>query len=370
MKLNRPKCKKGQLPDGYGLLPTDTLIGYSNFKVVSGRMPVRGGLETAYWIYTDAAQPESVNNIPVIAFHGGPAATHHSMMPIKLLATKGHPVILYDQCGCGSSSFPTNVAKDAPWLLTVDYYVEEALQLVDYLKLDKYFIYGNSWGTCLAQEFTVRKPKGLLGSVLDGALCDAHIYSTTEWRDVLSTIPTYAYNRLQQLEQQEAYTSKEYAAFNDKLGGFFTLRQCPQPDCYLDLDRTDGPGDNKGINNEIYTAMQGPSEFTSKGVLENWSVAERLSTVTTPTLVLRGEYDTMSKECSMQCVDSLPETTWKKHIEVPKAGHIKLMDEPHFCIDKTHEFITEILQMNKLDKSGWCVVEEEDKEANKQCVIM
>ena len=55
------------------------------------------------------------------------------MLPLKLLAlTEGHPVVFYDQAGCGESSRAqaANPGENTPWLLTVEYYVEELRELV------------------------------------------------------------------------------------------------------------------------------------------------------------------------------------------------------------------------------------------------
>ena len=43
---------------------------------------------------------------PVVALHGGPSMTHLSLKPLVLLADEGHPVILYDQVGCGVNPSP------------------------------------------------------------------------------------------------------------------------------------------------------------------------------------------------------------------------------------------------------------------------
>ena len=81
------------------------------------------------------------------------------------------------------------------------------------------------------------------------------------------------------------------------------------------------------MNAEIYSKMQGPSEFTLGGVLEHWDVSDKLAKVTIPTLVLRGKYDTMSQRCCQKIVDSMPKGT-AKMVEIPRAAHCKLIDEP------------------------------------------
>ena len=54
--------------------------------------------------------------------HGGPSFTHNYILPLKLLAASGYPIILYDQAGCGlSTNGVTDVTKTAPHLLTIEY---------------------------------------------------------------------------------------------------------------------------------------------------------------------------------------------------------------------------------------------------------
>jgi len=206
------------------------------------------------------------------------------MLPLKLLAYHRWPVIFYDQCGCGGSANIADPAKahdnqahcpghissasrhsgtnfnpfpclqDAPWLLTIPYYVEECAAIVHCLKLDAYYLYGSSWGSCLAQEVAVTQPAGLAGIILDGALADGETYITTQWRDRISTLPTYTQQLLRQLEDGQAHQSATYKEIEGVLTSHFTTRLVPKPQCWQAcLD---------GENKAIYTLMQGPSEFT------------------------------------------------------------------------------------------------------------
>jgi len=59
---------------------------------------------------------------------------------------------------------------------------------------------------------------------------------------------------LRKLEDEKAYTSPLYEAMEDILGKHFTCRVVPRPDVYHEAVR--------GFNKQIYTKMQGESEFT------------------------------------------------------------------------------------------------------------
>ena len=47
------------------------------------------------------------------------------------------------------------------------------------------------------------------------------------------------------------------------------------------------------INSELYTIMQGPSEFGIAEKLTNWDVSKELKKIKIPTLVICATYDTM-----------------------------------------------------------------------------
>ena len=93
----------------------------------------------------------------------------------------------------------------------------------------------------------------------------------------------------------------------------------------------------KGVNGAIYAGMQGASEFTFGGVLKGWSVRERNATIAVPTLVIAGEYDTMSAECHQLVVDSIP-TAWPL-VTIPRAAHCKLLDEPQLVCAAAAKFL-------------------------------
>jgi len=298
------------------------------------------GLEVRWWRYEN---PERCEKPPIVTLHGGPSKTHFSLKPLVMLCDEGHPVIFYDQAGCGASSRDAadDPARDTPWLLTVDYYVEELYCLLRALDLggergrpqartgasQGYYVYGFSWGAMLAQEFAVTQPSGLRGLVLSGALADGELYIRTQWRDRIATMPTFTQKLLAELEAAKAYDHVAYADLDETLGAHFTRRQF----CSVEGARLKRP------NNVIYRAMQGASEFTFGGVLKGWRIVERNASIRVPTLVLAGEYDTMSIECHQQVVDSIP-TAWPLMV-IPRAAHVKEMDEPHLVVAAVAKFV-------------------------------
>jgi L-proline amide hydrolase len=307
----------------------DQLIGdMSHLDCQADQFEIRG-LKVAYARYDN---PKLPTKPPVIAIHGGPACPHGYILPLKLLAHLGYPVIFYDQAGCGNSTFVEDPEKDAPWLLTMDYYTEELVALISHLKLEEFYVFGSSWGTCVAQEFAVTLPNGLLGLILDGALSDSEIYISTQRRDVLKDVPTFTRDLLFKLDAEKSYDDPIYKKIDRTLSTHFTTRLVPRPDCYFDsLIKS---------NMKIYVAMQGPSEFSSGGVLEKWSIRSRSHLIRVPTLVQRGQYDTMSEECCQVIVDDIQ--TAFPLVTIPRAAHCKLIDEPQLCVNSILRFLNTV----------------------------
>ncbi len=150
------------------------------------------GMTVACWRFRPPAGTPTHGT--VIGIHGGPAFSHSYILPLQLLADHGFEVILYDQAGCGASTYVKDPVRDAPFLLTIEYYVEELFALIAHCRLSQYYLYGSSWGTVVAQEAALTLPRGLQGLLLDGALADGQLYITTQARARLPTSKSHTRN--------------------------------------------------------------------------------------------------------------------------------------------------------------------------------
>ena len=54
--------------------------------------------------------------------------------------------------------------------------------------------------------------------------------------------------------------------------------------------------------------------------MRDWSITARLSSVSVPALILVGEFDTMTEECSMLIVDNIPGA--RPLVTIPRAGEL------------------------------------------------
>ena len=88
----------------------------------------------------------SGNKTPIFLLHGGPCVPSYYLNPLRVLADD-RPLIFIDQLGCGRSDRITDTL-----LMTPKIYTEQLEEIRKALKLDEFYLYGQSWGTMLATE--------------------------------------------------------------------------------------------------------------------------------------------------------------------------------------------------------------------------
>lgn len=216
---------------------------------------------------------------PVVVMHGGPGSSHHGVLAMaKLLHDSGRPVILYDQIGCGQS---TSLKSKPTHFWTLELFEEELARLIKHLKIEKrYILAGASWGGMLALNYLVKRPKGLKGLILANSLPSSRLW-VQETRKLVAKLPAKQRAAIYKYEKLEKYTHKDYLAANE-LFAKRHIRQIPQ--------LIDNPPKRK-FGKHVYEAMWGPTEFTVRGSLKDWSVEKDLVRINVPTLLINGEND-------------------------------------------------------------------------------
>lgn len=100
--------------------------------------------------------------VPVIYLHGGPGGSISSNS-VRFFNLHKYRVILFDQRGCG---------KSVPKLLleenTTNNLVEDIEKLKLFFRIDKWLIFGGSWGTTLGLCYAIKYPNSVSGLILRG----------------------------------------------------------------------------------------------------------------------------------------------------------------------------------------------------------
>jgi proline iminopeptidase len=99
---------------------------------------------------------------PVVFFHGGPGA---GISPLhrRFLDPSHWRVILFDQRGCGGSTPLGELAENTTWDLVAD-----AERVRERLGIEKWLVFGGSWGSTLGLAYAETHPERCTGLVLRG----------------------------------------------------------------------------------------------------------------------------------------------------------------------------------------------------------
>jgi proline iminopeptidase len=95
----------------------------------------------------------------------------------------------------------------------------------------------------------------------------------------------------------------------------------------------------KHANNEIYTLMQGPSEFGISGRLSNWDIKNRLPEIKIPTLMIGAKYDTMDPK-AMEEQSKLVKNG--RYLYCPNGSHLSMWDDQQVFMHGVIQFIEDV----------------------------
>jgi proline iminopeptidase len=155
-------------------------------------------LHTIY--YEECGNPKGK---PVLFIHGGPGSgtrpNHRSYFN-----PERYRIILVDQRGCGKSTPHAELRENSTWELIADF---EKIRTL--LKIDRWMLFGGSWGSTLALAYAQRHPEHISELVLRGIflgrskeLAFMYQFGASEifpeaWENFIAIIPENERNNMQ-----------------------------------------------------------------------------------------------------------------------------------------------------------------------------
>jgi L-proline amide hydrolase len=253
---------------------------------------------------------------PVMILHGGPGAGHNYCEPIaEVLAQTGRAAVLYDQIGCGNSTHLPDKPKDF-W--TPELFMEELVLLTEHLGIsNKYDIVGQSWGGMLGMQFAITKPKGLNAMVIADSPASMEVW-VSEANKLRKELPPEVEATLLKHEAAETTEDPEYVAAVDV---FYSRHLCriPQPPSVV------ASFEQLAADPTVYHTMNGPSEFHVIGSLKHWDIRPQLKEISTPTLLVSGQYDEATPAMVKEIHGLIPGSKWELFAE---SSHMPHVEEP------------------------------------------
>lgn len=261
------------------------------------------------------------NRIPLVILHGGPGFPHDYLEALEDLEDE-REVVFYDQLGCGKSDRPNDNN-----LWTIDRFVRELEEVLSFLKLDKYHILGQSWGTALAVSFALKNPSSLKSLVL----ADSYL-STPLWiRDVKrleKTLPKDIQEIMKKHENEKTTDSAEYEqATKEFVKRFVTRLDNPSEALRKSI---------AGKNDDIYKYMWGAQESSITGNLKDFDATNKLSEIKIPVLFVCGRYDEATPESTEYYKSLIPNSEIKIF---ENSAHMPFLSERELFIKTIREFL-------------------------------
>ena len=99
---------------------------------------------------------------PFIFLHGGPGGGIKDSQKVDF-DPKAQRVIFFDQRGCGES-LPTGELKDND----TERLAEDITKIADYFEIDKFNLFGYSWGSTLALYYAITRPERVKNIIIGG----------------------------------------------------------------------------------------------------------------------------------------------------------------------------------------------------------
>lgn len=247
---------------------------------------------------------------PLLAVHGGPGLPHNYISSLERLADE-REVIFWDQLGCGNSERPSD-----PALWTMTRSVAEMDAVVKELGINKFHIFGNSWGGMLAQQYALDAAPAAVSLTISNSIASIPLFADMVAR-LKSELDPATQSAIDRHEAAGTTYSPEYQAAIRTWNETYLCRVRPWPAELEDAFRRMGA--------EIFETMFGPSDFHIVGTIRDWDVFDRLTEIALPTLIVAGRYD----ECVPEHMQEMHQRIAGSRFELfESSAHMPFIEEP------------------------------------------
>jgi proline iminopeptidase len=272
---------------------------------------------------------------PLLILHGGPGASHDYFLPYLLPLARTNRVVFIDERGSGKSE----KLEDAKGY-TVENMVEDVEAVRQHLNLGKMNLLGHSYGGVLAEAYALKYQANLAHLILGSTFHSTKALNEVFRRMKASMTPELR-NRIDAMEkaglfghgrsyEQGRYTTDYMVAAWGE--GYFPYVYRRRPDAGYD------PTNTAGMAWDLYREMWGShGEFIVDGNLVSVEYADRLASITVPTLITVGDHDQVAPSISEVMHTLIKGSTLSL---IPESGHMTFVDQPALYVKVVNDFLS------------------------------
>jgi proline iminopeptidase len=268
--------------------------------------------------------------IKILLLHGGPAMTHEYMECFESFFPKeGFEFYEYDQLG----SYYSDQPKDSS-LWTTERFVEEVEQVRKAIGADatNFYVLGNSWGGILGMEYALKYQHNMKALIVANMMASAPEYGRYSVEVLAKQMDPAVLAEIRAIESKSDYANPRYMEL--LIPNFYKKHICRLEEWPDGFNRA-----IKHVNGEIYTMMQGPSEFGIAGRLANWDIKNRLKEIKVPALMIGAKHDTMDP-IAMEEQSKLVQKG--RYLYCPDGSHLAMWDDQQVFMNGVIQFIKDV----------------------------
>lgn len=317
------KKEGGDMPVAAYFNYTDSSVRLAGIKMIPISTPV-GTFKV--WTKRFGNNPR----IKILLLHGGPAMTHEYMECFEsFFPEQGFEFYEYDQLG----SYYSDKPKDSS-LWTTERFVEEVEQVRTALGMNKdnFYLLGNSWGGILAMQYALKYQDNLKGLMICNMMASCPEYGKYADEVLAKQLKPEVLAEIKAIEAKGDFANPRYMEL--LIPNFYKEHLCRLEEWPDGFNRS-----MKHANGEIYTMMQGPSEFGIAGRLANWDVKNRLKEIKVPTLMVGAKHDTMDPK-AMEEQSKLVQKG--RYLYCPNGSHLAMWDDQKVFMEGVIQFIKDV----------------------------
>ncbi len=102
---------------------------------------------------------------PMLIINGGPGMSSEGFKPLAQIMGQSHKAIIYDQRGTGKSK----ISRIDTGTITMDAMVRDIETIRDHLEIEKWVVFGHSFGGMLASYYASKFPEKVKGLILSSS---------------------------------------------------------------------------------------------------------------------------------------------------------------------------------------------------------
>jgi len=251
---------------------------------------------------------------PLVCLHGGPGFTGYCLEPLFELADEVR-VILYDQAGCGRSRERCPERQD----FSVAGFIAELEALREHLGVTRMHLFGHSFGGLIAGEYALQYPERVSSVIFACASIDIPRWMADAER-LISGMPMMQRMILREGLRSGAWTSP---AFVNAYGLYATKHVYGCDETPQSIKQAERESDAR-----TYQIVWGPNELVVTGLVQNYSICDRLPKLTSPALFVCGRNDEATPEAHKYFSGLVPGS--RCHIFEKSAHHPQLTEQQEF----------------------------------------